>query len=54
MECAGFPPVRVPYDYPAFAEPDLKMKGVTNRSMEWLRDQLPETEYVPLPGQPRS
>lgn len=40
--------------YSAFAEPDLKMKGVTNRSMEWLRDQLPETEYVPLPGEPRS
>ncbi|MFC3849111.1 alpha/beta hydrolase [Corynebacterium hansenii] len=40
--------------YAAFAEPDTKIKGITNRSLEWLRDQLPETEYMPLPGQPRS
>ncbi|MFD5869253.1 alpha/beta hydrolase [Corynebacterium sp. NPDC060344] len=40
--------------YSAFAELDTKMKGITNRSLEWLRDQLPETEYLPLPGQPRA
>ena len=28
------------------------MKGITNRSLDWLRDQLPETAYHPLPGQP--
>lgn len=39
--------------YSAFAEPDTDIKGTTNRSLEWLRDQLPETEYLPIPGQPR-
>lgn len=38
--------------YSDFAEPDTKMKGVTNRSLEWLRDQLPETAYHPIAGQP--
>ncbi|WP_295625488.1 alpha/beta hydrolase [uncultured Corynebacterium sp.] len=39
--------------YSDFAERDTAIKGITNRSLEWLRDQLPETEYVALPGQPR-
>ena len=38
--------------YSDFAEPDTKMKGVTNRSLEWLRDQLQETAYHPIAGQP--
>lgn len=39
--------------YADFADPEATIKGTTNRSLEWLHDQLPETEYVPLPGQSR-
>ena len=41
-------------DYKDFLDPDAKIKGTTYRSMDWLRDQLPETEYQVLAGQPHS
>lgn len=40
-------------DYAAFADPGTAIKGTKAYSMQRLRDELPETELVLLPGQNR-
>ncbi|WP_438359480.1 dienelactone hydrolase family protein [Corynebacterium sphenisci] len=40
-------------EYKDFGDQDASIKGTTNRGRQWLRDQLPETEVVVVPGAER-